>query len=168
FGVVPRKPDWLRSGPSAGRTHGALDRARQCGRGDRGRGVRGHRPAASPTPAGGVARFGIAFDTGQGGPRRVARGRHSMSADETHSLADQAAAWVPPWARQPSPSESRPPSEPDAVASLPDAEAATEDAAVEEEPDEDQSVEQLVDSSSNASSSNADESDMSGGPPDSS
>jgi len=88
-----------------------------------------------------------------------------MSADETHSLADQAAAWVPPWARQPSPSESRPPSEPDAVASLPDAEAATEDAAVEEEPDEAQSVEQLVDSSSNASSSNADESDMSGGPP---
>jgi segregation and condensation protein B len=48
---------------------------------------------------------------------------------------------------------------------LPDAEAATEDAAVEEEPDEAQPVEQLVDSSSNASSSNADESDMSGGPP---
>ncbi len=31
-----------------------------------------------------------------------------MSADEKNSLADQAAAWVPPWARQPSPSESGP------------------------------------------------------------
>jgi segregation and condensation protein B len=68
-----------------------------------------------------------------------------MSAEETHSLADQAAAWVPPWARQPSPAETEPPNSEDVagersdpVASVSDEPVATEStpdsAVVEEEP----------------------------------
>jgi segregation and condensation protein B len=47
-----------------------------------------------------------------------------MTADETNSLADQAAAWVPPWARQPSAAESGP-------ASAEDGPTPAEDASVE-------------------------------------
>jgi segregation and condensation protein B len=63
-------------------------------------------------------------------------------SDEINSLADQAAAWVPPWARQPSPAESDPspaadsasedpPVEDDAVESRADAEPSLDAAVVE-------------------------------------
>jgi segregation and condensation protein B len=56
-----------------------------------------------------------------------------MTADESHSLADQAASWVPPWARRPAPGEN--PAADDVPATASDAVAAADSPEAESVPE---------------------------------